>query len=66
MLAPLAVKQEVVGSKLSLFTIFFINSVEFYKISLGKTLDQEFGYNEQPATTSRSFSCVGVLSSKPT
>ena len=36
-LAPLTLKQEVVGSRLTLFTIFIINSVEFYRISFGKT-----------------------------
>ena len=36
-LAPLTLKQEVVGSRLTLFTIFIVNSVEFYSISLGTT-----------------------------
>ena len=37
-LAPLTLKQEVVDWRLTLLTIFYyINSVQFYRISLGKT-----------------------------
>ena len=37
LLAPLTLKQEVVGSKYQFLQIFILNSVEFYGISLGKT-----------------------------